>query len=74
MFSNFVTMFSNFSWYLMRPRVNPLLRNPLLVRIHCTLVSRNGKFAMKIDDSVNEVDHALKPEDYGPEGHWVVVK
>ena len=42
--------------------------------VDCTLVSRNRKFAMKFDDSVIEVDHALKPEDYGPEGHWVVVK
>ena len=42
MFSNFVTMFSNFSWYLMRPRVNPLLRNPLLVRIHCSKVHRHS--------------------------------
>ena len=47
----------------------------VLRKITCsTLASRNGKFAMKFDDSVNEVDHALKPEDYGPEGHWVVVK
>ena len=36
MFSNCVTMFSNFSWHLMHPRGNPLFRNPLLVRIHCT--------------------------------------
>ena len=50
-------------------------RGSVLRKITCsTLISRNGKFAMKFDDSVNEVDHAMKPEDYGPEGHWVLVK
>ena len=33
-------MFSNFSWHLMHPGGNPLLRNPLLVRIHCRRLTR----------------------------------
>ena len=35
---------------------------------------RNGKFACKFDDSVNEIDHLLLEEDYGKEGHWVVIE
>ena len=39
-----------------------------------TVLSRNGKFACKFEDSINEIDHPLKPEDYGRTGHWVLVK
>ena len=47
----------------------------VLRQITCsTVTSRNGKFAMKFPDSINEIDHALKPGDYGPEGHWVLVE
>ena len=50
-------------------------RGSVLRQITCsTVTSRNGKFAMKFDDSVNEIDHTLKPEDYGPGGHWVLVQ
>ena len=34
--------------------------------------SRNGKFACKFADSINEVDHLLQPEDYGATGHWLL--
>ena len=38
-----------------------------------TMRGRNGKFAMKFEDSVNEIDHELSPDDYGPERHWVLI-
>ena len=39
-----------------------------------TVTSRNGKFAVQFEDSVRELDHALKPHDYGGNGHWLLVK
>ena len=36
--------------------------------------ARNGKFALKFADSVNEIDHTLDPDDYGPARHWVLTK
>ena len=39
-----------------------------------SITSRNGKFACKIEDSVNEIDHQLKSDDYGRTGHWVLAK
>ena len=39
-----------------------------------TVASRNGKFAMKFEDSANEIAHNLKKDDYGTSGHWVLVK
>ena len=35
------------------------------------VVSRNGKFACKFADSINEITHLLQLEDYGRTGHWV---
>ena len=50
-------------------------RGIVLRQIACSSAqSRNGKFAMKFSDSVNEIDHTLLPGDYGPAAHWVVVK
>lgn len=39
-----------------------------------TVKSRNGKFAMKFEDSANEVFHTLKKDDYGRSSHWLLVK
>ena len=39
-----------------------------------TITSRNGKFAIKFEDSASEIDQALKPYDYGGNGHWLLVK
>ena len=39
-----------------------------------TITSRNGKFAIKFEDSASEIDHPLKPHDYGGNGHWLLVK
>ena len=36
--------------------------------------ARNGKFTLKFADSVNEIDHTLDPNDYGPARHWVLTK
>ena len=50
-------------------------RGTVLRQVSCSSTrSRNSKFAMKFTDSVNEIDHALLPGDYGPTAHWVVVK
>ena len=37
-----------------------------------TITSRNGKFAIKFEDSASEIDHPLKPHDYGGNGHWLL--
>ena len=39
-----------------------------------TVTSRNGKFAITFEDSSCEIDHPLKPDDYGGNGHWLLVK
>ena len=39
-----------------------------------SVASHNGKFAITFDDSAREHEHKLLAEDYGPEGHWVLVK
>lgn len=35
---------------------------------------RNGKFAVKFDDTPDEMDLNLLPDDYGADAHWVLVK
>ena len=42
--------------------------------LNSTLRGRNGKFAVKFDDTVNEIDHELDPNEYGPGQHWVLLK
>ena len=39
-----------------------------------TVGSRNGKFACKFTDSINEITHLLQLEDYGRTGHWTLAK
>ena len=41
---------------------------------HSVQARRNGKFAVKFDDTPDEMDLNLLPDDYGADAHWVLVK